>query len=164
MFQLPAVYGHTVKVWPKPKSKVRKTLPLKLSLSVLFCFFVLFSSVLGFVFILIDSVRQEWWSVNVWLSHIWTKLLLISFSWDSQIWNYSIVWQWDSEDDWFKHCKIRVETPENQELSVWTDDWVLYGDFSWNKYEYIPPPLACWGTLAPAFMLPLVFPYVDIRK
>lgn len=59
---------------------MRTLLPLKLSILFFFCFVLFWGWFVLFIFILIDSVRQEWWSVNVWLSYIWTKLLLIKVS------------------------------------------------------------------------------------
>ena len=75
------LYKGNLKCNPNPNLKVRKSpLPLKLS-QFYFGFLNFFCLFWGFFgFILIDSMRQEWWSVNVWLLHIWTKILLIRVS------------------------------------------------------------------------------------
>lgn len=105
MFQMPAM-SKEFKVWPKSKSKGNENSPPPKALE-----FVLFCFVLGLVCVV--YFHSHWFcEARMMICECLTVTYMNqasaykSFSRDSQILNYSIVWQQESEN-WFKHYKIR---------------------------------------------------------
>lgn len=149
------------KVWPKSKSKGKENSPPHKALSLGFVF-----GILGWVFFCLGvcffvCFYSHWfceakWSVNVSVSHIWNKLLRVSV----EIARYEITQLYDNRRLKIGSSIIRLDSRHQKTRSCQSEFYMeIFPEIKMNTF-----PLACWGTLALALILLLVFPYVEIRK